>query len=247
MSLSPGARNGSHRAARQPDRDVDRRLQCGERGNAWLRPQDADPGRRRGRRRRRRCTRRRDQSRARSIHPAPDADRRAPAAPMPACGRNSTAACKTLRRAGSRQHARNVYNEFIGALQALSTSPDRRPPARGAQRRAGARPAAQRHDRGRAGAARRRRAWSGGCGAPGKRGDDADRRDQSAARYRQSGDATTATLLDQRDVYIDELARLMDINVIRGRLQPDHGLYQFGHATGRRTAPRRWHSTRRDR
>ena len=31
-----------------------------------------------------------------------------------------------------------------------------------------------------------------------------------------SGDATTANLLDQRDVYIDQLAQLMDINVVRG-------------------------------
>jgi flagellar hook-associated protein 1 FlgK len=30
------------------------------------------------------------------------------------------------------------------------------------------------------------------------------------------GDATTANLLDQRDVYIDDLAKLMDINVVRG-------------------------------
>jgi flagellar hook-associated protein 1 FlgK len=31
-----------------------------------------------------------------------------------------------------------------------------------------------------------------------------------------SVDATTSSLLDQRDVYVDELAKLMDINVIRG-------------------------------
>jgi flagellar hook-associated protein 1 len=31
-----------------------------------------------------------------------------------------------------------------------------------------------------------------------------------------AGDATTANLLDQRDVYIDELAKLMDITVVRG-------------------------------
>ena len=31
-----------------------------------------------------------------------------------------------------------------------------------------------------------------------------------------AGDATTANLLDQRDVYIDQLAQMMDINVVRG-------------------------------
>lgn len=31
-----------------------------------------------------------------------------------------------------------------------------------------------------------------------------------------TGDATTASLLDQRDVYIDQLAQMMDINVVRG-------------------------------
>ena len=31
-----------------------------------------------------------------------------------------------------------------------------------------------------------------------------------------AGDATTASLLDQRDVYIDQLAQMMDINVVPG-------------------------------
>ena len=44
----------------------------------------------------------------------------------------------------------------------------------------------------------------------------ADRRDQSAARHDTGDDATTASLLDQRDQYIDQLAQLMDINVDPG-------------------------------
>ena len=75
-----------------------------------------------------------------------------------------------------------AYNEFMGALQALSTSPE------SAAARTAALNAAQvlaqqlnGMTRGRAGAARRRRTRPCGCDAPGERSNDADRPDQSSS------------------------------------------------------------------
>ena len=82
----------------------------------------------------------------------------------------------------------------------------------------------------------------------GERRDAADRR-RSTGSWRPSsaGDATTANLLDQRDVYIDQLAQLMDINVVRNDHNQVIGLHQFRHPAGRHQRRRRWRSTRRAR
>ena len=142
-----------------------------------------------------------------------------------------------------------AYNDFMGALQALSTSPEL-PAARTrrAQRRAGAHAAAQQHDRRRAGAARATPSLA--LPMRSRRANEAMTRiaaDQSAARHRQCGDATTANLLDQRDVYIDQLAQLMDINVVRNDYNQvsvftNSGIQLVGHLGRRRS-----HSTRRAR
>ncbi len=59
-----------------------------------------------------------------------------------------------------------------------------------------------------------------------------------------AGDATTANLLDQRDVYIDQLAQMMDINVVPGDFNQlsvftNSGVQLVG------INARRWSSTRR--
>ena len=200
--------------------------------------------------RRRRRPRRGDQSRARSVHPAPDAGRKLGRVPMPACAREFYDRLQTIYGVpGSVSTLETAYNEFTSSLQALSTSPESAS-ARSAvhQRGAGARPAAQRHDRRHPGAAQRRRARPRRCGDAGQRGDAADRRRSTGSSATASaGDATTANLLDQRDVYIDQLAQLMDINVVRERPQPGHRSSPIPASSWSASRPRRLHSTRRAR
>ena len=59
------------------------------------------------------------------------------------------------------------------------------------------------------------------------------RRSTGSSRPPVPDDATTATLLDQRDVYIDQLAQLMDISVVAGDHNQVIGLHQFRHPAGR--------------
>ena len=161
---------------------------------------------------------------------------KARARPMPACARNSTTGCRSIYGVpGAVSTLETAYNEFMSALQVLSTSPEIGVGAqRGAQRRAGAGAAAQRHDRRHPGAAQRCRARARRRGDAGQRGDAADRRRSTGSSATASaGDATTANLLDQRDVYIDQLAQLMDINVVRGDYNQVIGLHQFRHPAGR--------------
>ncbi len=110
----------------------------------------------------------------------------------------------------------STYNEFMGTLQALATSPES-PAARSAVINA-AQVLAQKLN-------------SMTTDVQALRGDaelglaDAvNKANEAMARIAQinqqlatakAGDSTTANLLDQRDVYIDQLARMMDINVIR--------------------------------
>ena len=120
---------------------------------------------------------------------------------------------------GGANSLETVYNNFTNALQALTTSPDD-PTARSAVVSSAqllSQQLNQMTDQ-HPGFARRRRARDFGRGQQGQRGDEPDRRAQSEDRRLHQNDSSTATLMDQRDNYIDQLSQLMDINVV----QTDH-------------------------
>jgi len=110
----------------------------------------------------------------------------------------------------------SVYNEFMGTLQALSTSPE------SAAARSAVINAAQVLAQHLNGMTTDVQALRGDAELG--LADAINKANHAMARIAQinqqiatanAGDATTANLLDQRDVYIDQLSRLMDINVIR--------------------------------
>lgn len=109
----------------------------------------------------------------------------------------------------------NVYNEFITTLQALSTSPES-PAARSAVMTASQVLAQQLNGMTVDVQALRADAELGLADAVNK-ANEAMRRIADINRQlatANTGDTTTANLLDQRDHYIDQLAQLMDINVV---------------------------------
>ena len=53
-----------------------------------------------------------------------------------------------------------------------------------------------------------------------------------------STDSTTALLEDQRDQYIDQLAKLMDIRVVQGQQQPGFGIHRLRRPAGRHAGRR---------
>ena len=183
-----------------------------------------------------------DQPRARPVRAAPVADRELRRRATPTCARSSTTGCRSVYgEPGSDSALETVFNNFTTAVQALSTSPDRLA-ARSAVRqlRAGAGAAAQQHDRRHPGAAQRCRARAVRRGAP-RPTTPCSRSPQINQQLGTApdNDATTATLIDQRDQYIDQLSQLMDINVIAERPQSGHGLHQFGHSARRHRSRRR--------
>jgi flagellar hook-associated protein 1 FlgK len=110
----------------------------------------------------------------------------------------------------------SAYNELMEALQTLLTSPES-PAARGAVINSAQVVAQQLNAMSSDVQALRSDAEFGLADAV-NRANEAMRRiadinNQVAASY--AGDATTARLLDQRDAAIDELARIMDVNVVR--------------------------------
>ena len=150
---------------------------------------------------------------------------------------------------GSASALETVFNDFMASLQALSTSPDF---DLGALRACSA-PAqvlAQQLN-------------SMTADIQGLRSDaELGLADAVAARQRgdariaqinrqlgtaDSNDATAASLLDQRDRYIDELAQLMDINVVADRPQPGHACSPIPASSWSASRPRRSPSMRKAR
>ncbi len=117
---------------------------------------------------------------------------------------------------GSDSALETVFNKFLTALQALSTSPDSAP-ARSAVLSSAQVLAQQLNGMTADIQGLRSDAELGLADSVAKANDamariaDINRQLGTATR----NDATTATLLDQRDQYIDQLAQLMDINVVR--------------------------------
>jgi flagellar hook-associated protein 1 len=111
----------------------------------------------------------------------------------------------------------SVYNSFTSALQALSTSPDD-PGARSAVINSGQLLTQQLNQLSASVQALRANAELGIADAVNRANDAmnqiASLNQQIAAST--PGDSATATLMDQRDFYIDQLSQLMDINVIAG-------------------------------
>lgn len=118
---------------------------------------------------------------------------------------------------GASSTLESVYNDFMGSLQALSTSPES-PSARTAVLNAAQVLTQQLNSMTVDVQALRGDAELGLADAVNKTNDALTR----VAHINQQlataspGDATTANLLDQRDVAIDELAQMMDIKVIAG-------------------------------
>jgi flagellar hook-associated protein 1 FlgK len=111
----------------------------------------------------------------------------------------------------------NAYNEFASSLQVLTTSPEMSS-ARSAVVNA-AQVLAQQLNGMTADVQSLRGDAELGLADAVSRANEAMQRITQINRQlatASAGDATTASLLDQRDVYIDQLAKLMDINVIRG-------------------------------
>ena len=147
----------------------------------------------------------------------------------------SAAAGASTARPAPTARSRRCSTISPTALQALSTSPDSTAArSQRAQRGAGAGAAAQRPDRRHPGAAQRRRERP--CrrrrAPPTTRCSRSPQLNQQLAGT-QHNDASDATLLDQRDQYIDQLSQLMDIRVVTERPQPGQRLHQFRHAARR--------------
>ena len=118
---------------------------------------------------------------------------------------------------GSNTSLESVYNNFTSALQALSTSPDD-PGARSAVISSAQLLTQQLNQMSGNVQALRSNAELGIADAVNKANDAMS---QIAALNQQiaastPGDSATATLMDQRDSYIDQLSKLMDINVVQG-------------------------------
>jgi len=118
---------------------------------------------------------------------------------------------------GSSTSLESVYNNFTSALQALSTSPDD-PGARSAVISSAQLLTQQLNQMSGNVQALRANAELGIADAVNKANNAMS---QIAALNQQiaastPGDSATATLMDQRDSYIDQLSQLMDINVVQG-------------------------------
>jgi flagellar hook-associated protein 1 len=118
---------------------------------------------------------------------------------------------------GSASSFETVYNNFMGALQALSTSPDST--SARASVLSSAKVLTQQLNSMTADVQGLRSDAELGLSDAVTRANDAMARIAQINRQlgtADSSDATTASLQDQRDQYIDQLAQLMDINVIQG-------------------------------
>src|SRR5262245_7373073 len=118
---------------------------------------------------------------------------------------------------GAASTLETAYNEFMSSLQVLTTNPEM------ASARSGvinsAQVLAQQLNRMTGDIQSLRGDAELGLADAVTRANDAMQRITDINRQlatSSAGDATTANLLDQRDVYIDELAKLMDISVVRG-------------------------------
>jgi flagellar hook-associated protein 1 FlgK len=118
---------------------------------------------------------------------------------------------------GSSSTIEDAYNTFLESVQALATTPESSS-ARSATISAGQVLAQQLNGMTNAVQAMRGDAELGLSDAVGKANEAMQRIAEINKQLATAspGDATTANLLDQRDVAIDDLAALMDINVVRG-------------------------------
>ncbi len=110
-----------------------------------------------------------------------------------------------------------VYNDFLGSLQALSTTPESAA-ARSAVVSSAQLLTQQLNSMSNDIQALRGDAEFGLADAVTKANEAMERIAQINGQLAtaRAGDATTASLLDQRDVYIDQLAKMMDITVVQG-------------------------------